>query len=222
MQLDKIASDCGARLTTDQEAMLETWVREFCEGVKVQQTIPKCDKVLTIYGSARVGSNDQDYKDIETIGRKLREMDNWVVVTGGGPGIMTAALQDSIDNKVDSVFYGININKERDKAYFEADAFYTFTQFSVRKHFLRQSNAFIIAPGGFGTLDEVFELLTLIQTHKKEPVPVVFYNSEYWQPLIEWFESRLLLKGTISRSDLNLFRVLSKPEEVIEYFKEFK
>jgi len=187
-------------------------VNEYIHGFGVRNKIAR--PVLTIYGSARLQPDDADYQDIEMISQIMRET-GWAVVSGGGPGIMKAALDHDIENTLDTAYYGIDINHEREKSH--ADISYTFTNFGVRKHFLRSSQAFVVAPGGFGTMDEFFELLTLIQTRKADPVPIVLYNTKYYGGLVDWIRDQMVSRGTISPQDVDLFQTFSDPRAAADF-----
>lgn len=202
-------------LKGENKELVNRVISEYIEGFKIRDNIEK--PVFTIYGSARLLPEDQDYKDIQEISIALRKQ-GWVAVSGGGPGIMKATLDNDLKDQTDTVFFGIDINHEKAKT--KADEHFTFTSFAVRKHFLRSSHAFIVAPGGFGTMDEMFELLTLIQTEKANKVPVVLYNGEYFKGLIDWISSTMVNRGTISPEDLNLFKVCSTPKEAIDFLQK--
>jgi uncharacterized protein (TIGR00730 family) len=201
-----------AMLTDNQFELVNRVANEYIHGFSVRDKIAK--PVLTIYGSARLQPDDQDYQDIETLSRIMRDT-GWVSVSGGGPGIMKAALDNDIENQLDTAYYGIDINHEKDKSH--ADISYTFSNFGVRKHFLRASQAFVVAPGGFGTMDEFFELLTLIQTKKADPAPIILYNESYYGGLVDWVRDQMVRRGTVSPQDVDLFQVFSDPHEAAAY-----
>ena len=173
------------------------------------------EPAVSIYGSARVKSDDEIYKNTEEIAYRLGKM-GFSIITGGGPGVMEAANKGATRAGVNSI--GLNIILP------EQQAFNTFTtktlsfnHFFVRKVMLvKYATAFVIMPGGLGTLDELTEILTLIQTHKIKPFPVVLFNSMYWEGFLNWLENTVLLKGLISEKDFNLLRVSDKPEEVAQ------
>lgn len=198
-------------LSETQLTFIRSVEKEYKEGFNLLNSIRQ--KTLTVYGGSRIAEDDKNYKDIAKICAKMRRK-KWGVVTGGGPGIMTAALSNDTNDKVDTIALNIDLETEKIKAI--SDASMTFSHFSVRKYLLRQSDAFLIAPGGFGTMDEMMELLTLIQTQKYSRVPVVLYNSEFWKGLIEWFKNTLVKKGTVSESSMKIFNLVDSPEQAIK------
>lgn len=215
MQNKNFLNENADILKGGKKELVNRVVSEYIEGFNIHDQLTR--PILTIYGSARLLPEDKDCQDIEKISMALRK-NGWAVVSGGGPGIMKAALDHDLKNTTDTAYFGIDINHERDKSV--ADKSFTFTSFAVRKHFLRASNAFVVAPGGFGTMDEMFELLTLMQTEKADKVPVVLYNGEYFKGLVDWISSTMIKRGTISPEDLNLFKVCSTPEEAIEFLEK--
>jgi hypothetical protein len=173
------------------------------------------EPAVSIYGSARVKSDDEIYKNAEEIAYRLGKM-GFSIITGGGPGVMEAANKGAMRAGVNSI--GLNIILPEHQA---LNTFTTktlsFNHFFVRKVMLvKYATAFVIMPGGLGTLDELTEILTLIQTHKIKPFPVVLFNSMYWEGFLNWLENTVLLKGLISEKDFNLLRVSDKPEEVAQ------
>ncbi len=173
------------------------------------------EPAVTIYGSARLQPDDKLYAQTEEIARRLGEI-GFSIVTGGGPGVMEAANKGALEAGVTSV--GLNIELPEEQAY---NAYttksITFSHFFVRKVMLvKYATAFIIIPGGLGTLDELTEVLTLMQTHKIKPFPIVLFNSEYWEGFLTWLKNLALAKGFISEDDLSLLRVCDHPDEVIE------
>ena len=173
------------------------------------------EPAVTIYGSARLRADDELYVHVEEIARRLGQM-GFSIITGGGPGVMEAANKGAFEAGVTSV--GLNIELDEEQI---CNAYTTksikFNHFFARKVMLvKYATAFIIMPGGLGTLDELTEVLTLMQTHKIKPFPVVLFNSEYWKGFLVWLQSSVLNKGFISEDDLNLLRVCDHPDEVIE------
>ncbi len=173
------------------------------------------EPAVTIYGSARMRTNDELYMQTEELARRLGEM-GFSIITGGGPGVMEAANKGALKAGVTSVGLNIELPEEQiSNAY--ATKSITFSHFFVRKVMLvKYATAFIIMPGGLGTLDELTEVLTLMQTHKIKPFPVVLYNSKYWQGFLDWLRSSVLDREFISEDDFNLLRVCECPDEVVE------
>lgn len=173
------------------------------------------EPAVTIYGSARVKPEEEQYIKTEQIARRLGEI-GFSIITGGGPGLMEAANKGARAAGVKSVGVNIELPEEQvPNAY--STLTLTFSHFFVRKVLLvKYATAFIIMPGGLGTLDEVTEVLTLIQTHKIKPFPVILFNSNYWAGFLEWLRTDTLANGYISEEDLHLLRVCDETEEVIE------
>ncbi len=173
------------------------------------------EPAVSIYGSARVKEGDELYKQTQEIARGLGQM-GFSIITGGGPGVMEAANRGACEAGVTSV--GLNIElPEQQPANAYATHSVTFHHFFVRKIMLvKYAAAFVIMPGGLGTLDEVTELLTLMQTHKIKPFPVVLFDGQYWEGFLDWLRNYTLAKGYISEEDLDLLRVCDQPGEVIE------
>jgi uncharacterized protein (TIGR00730 family) len=168
---------------------------------------------VTIYGSARTKPDHKYYARTEEIAFLLGKA-GFNIMTGGGPGIMEAANMGARKAGVKSV--GLNIHLPVEQACnVYADKTITFHHFFVRKVMLvKYATAFIIMPGGLGTMDELTEVLTLIQTHKIKPFPVIMYSSEYWGGFLDWLKSTMLANGNITEADIDLLRVFDSPAEV--------
>lgn len=201
----------------------DTWrifkiLAEFVEGF--EKKLSRIDPAVTVFGSARVKPDDPHYKLGVEIGRKLAE-EGITVVTGGGPGIMEAANRGAFEAGGQSV--GLNIElpfEQQPNPYVKKSL--TFDYFFVRKVMLvKYANAFVILPGGFGTLDELFESITLIQTGKIMPFPTILVDSSYWGGLIDWMKARMLEMGYISESDLNYIQVVDTADEAMAIIKQF-
>jgi len=173
------------------------------------------EPAVTIYGSARLSPDDELYRQTEEIARRLGEL-GFSIITGGGPGVMEAANKGAHQAGVTSVGLNIQLAEEQVCNVFTTKTI-TFNHFFVRKVMLvKYATSFIILPGGLGTLDELTEVLTLIQTRKIKPFPVVLFNSEYWQGFLDWLRSSVLDKKFISADDVNILRVCDYPDEVID------
>ena len=173
------------------------------------------EPAVTIYGSARIRASDDLYTQTEEIARRLGEM-GFSIITGGGPGIMEAANKGALKARVASVGLNIELPEEQVSNAYATNSI-TFNHFFVRKVMLvKYAIAFIMMPGGLGTLDELTEVLTLMQTRKIKPFPVVMFSSVYWEGFLGWLQSSVLAKGFISEDDFNLLRVCDSPDEVIE------
>lgn len=178
------------------------------------------EPAVSIYGSARIKEGDELYQQTQEIARRLGQM-GFSIITGGGPGVMEAANRGAREAEVTSV--GLNIElPEEQVANIYATKSITFNHFFVRKIMLvKYAAAFIIMPGGLGTLDELTELLTLMQTHKIKPFPVVLFDSQYWDGFLDWLRSSVLTKSYISEEDFDLLRVCDHPDEVIEAVRKW-
>ncbi len=173
------------------------------------------EPAVSIYGSARIKAGDELYKQTEEIACRLGKM-GFSIITGGGPGVMEAANKGALEAGVKSIGLNIKLPEEQLCNPYATHSI-TFDHFFVRKIMLvKYASAFIMMPGGLGTLDEVTEVLTLMQTHKIKPFPVVLFDSRYWNGFLDWLRSCVLVRGFISESDFDLLRVLDHPDEVVE------
>ena len=172
------------------------------------------DRAVTIYGSARVKPDDTLFSQTEEIARRFGEQ-GFTVITGGGPGVMEAANKGATDAGALSV--GLNIDLPDEQANIYATRSITFKHFFARKIMLvKYATAFVIMPGGLGTLDELTEILTLMQTHKVRPFPVILFDSEYWEGFLSWLRNLVLNKGYVSEQDFDLLMICDDPAEVVE------
>jgi uncharacterized protein (TIGR00730 family) len=173
------------------------------------------EPAVTIYGSARIKPGEELYEQTTQIARRLGEL-GFSIITGGGPGVMEAANKGAREAGVASV--GLNIELPEEQAVNPyATKSITFNHFFIRKVMLvKYAIAFIIIPGGLGTLDEMTEVLTLMQTHKIRPFPVVLFQGQYWEGFLNWLKNTVLARGFISEEDFNQLRVSDHPEEVVE------
>jgi len=193
---------------------------EFVTGFDKLAKIGPC---VTIFGSARTRPGDDNYETAEKIGAKLVEH-GYGVITGGGPGIMEAGNKGAREAGGKSVGLTIELPHEQfSNIFIDPDKLIDFDYFFVRKvMFVRYSQGFIVMPGGFGTLDEFFEALTLIQTTKIGRFPVILVGREYWSGLIDWIEKVVLAKeNNISEEDLDLFNIVETPDEAVNVINEF-
>ena len=190
---------------------------EFLQGFLAVERIGK--PAITVFGSARVKPDDPVYADAVKVGRRLAEA-GFAVVTGGGPGVMEAANRGAREGGGVSVGFNIELPQEQQENRY-LDISLTFDHFYARKTmFVKAAEGYVIFPGGFGTLDELFEALTLIQTGKVLHFPVVLFDSEYWAPLLDWIRGRLLEDGMISPEDLELLIVTDDPDEAVRVLAE--
>jgi uncharacterized protein (TIGR00730 family) len=198
----------------------DTWrmfniLAEFVEGFDV---LPEVYPAVTIFGSARSHPNSVNYKTTQTVARLLVES-GFNVISGGGPGVMEAANKGAAEAGGKSVGLHIHLPKEQ-KPNKYANVRLDFKYFFIRKvMFVKYAVAYVIMPGGFGTLDELFEALTLIQTKRIKFFPVLLIDSQYWQGLINWIKGTLMREKAISESDLDIMTVVNTPEEAVRTIK---
>ena len=193
--------------------MPEAWrvLRIQSELVDGIEHLIKIQYAVNVFGSARLSSDSRYYLQAETLGERLSQA-GLTVITGGGPGIMEAANKGAFQKGGLSIGLNITLPKEQQPNPYQ-DISLSFRYFFVRKFmFLKHAIAFVIFPGGFGTLDEMFEALTLIQTEKSEPFPVVLVGSQYWQGLMDWIRGSMLEMGCISPEDLDLLTIVETGE----------
>jgi uncharacterized protein (TIGR00730 family) len=185
---------------------------EFFEGFDAVADLPT--PAVSIFGSARVTEEHPAYAAARDVGRRFAER-GFVVVTGGGPGVMEAANRGAKEGGGLSVGFNIVLPHEQESNPY-LDVGLTFKHFYVRKTmFVKAAEGFVIFPGGFGTLDELFEALTLIQTGKILNFPVVLFDTDYWTELLDWVQSELLADGMVSPEDLELLHVTDDPEYAV-------
>jgi uncharacterized protein (TIGR00730 family) len=200
----------------------ESWrmfriIGEFVEGF---DSLAGIEPAVTIYGSSRLKMDEELYAETEEIAYQLGQL-GFSIVTGGGPGVMEAANKGARKAGVTSVGLNISLPEEQVCNAYSTRSI-TFNHFFTRKVMLvKYAVAFVIMPGGLGTLDEVTEILTLIQTHKIRPFPVVLFKSEFWKGLLDWLRSTVLSRGYISEKDFDLLRVLDRPDEVVEAIRRW-
>ncbi len=192
---------------------------EFVDGFEKMAKIGPC---VSIFGSARTANDSPYYKLAEEIAALLTER-GYGVISGGGPGIMEAANKGAYEAGGKSVGLNIELPFEQfHNKYIDRDKLMEFDYFFVRKvMFMKYSQGFIVLPGGFGTMDELFEAITLIQTGKIARFPIVLVGSAYWGGLIDWVKSQMIEAGTISPDDLNLFRLVDTADEAAEHIFRF-
>lgn len=194
-------------------------ISEFVEGFEKLSRIGPC---VSIFGSARTHHNNKYYLLSEDIAFRLTQK-GYGVITGGGPGIMEAANKGANRGKGKSV--GINIDlpfEQRANEYIDPDKLITFDHFFIRKvMFMKYSQGFIVLPGGFGTFDELFEAMTLIQTKKIGTFPIILVGRKYWEGLVVWIKEVMLEEGNIAESDLELFSVVDTAEEAVGLIDQF-
>ncbi len=183
------------------------------------ETLHGLGPAVTIFGSSRLGPGSFYYEQAIELGRKLSS-EGFAVITGGGPGIMEGANRGAKEGKGTSVGLNIEIPAEQNPNKFQ-DISLSFRYFFVRKlMFVKYAIAFVIFPGGFGTMDELFEALTLAQTEKIKQFPIILFGKDYWDGLMQWIKSTLISNKTISPGDLGLISMVNETDEVLEILKQ--
>ncbi len=200
----------------------ESWkifqiMSEFVEGY---EQLAHISPSVSIFGSARTKPDHPYYKLTEDVARRLSDA-GFSIVSGGGPGIMEAANKGGFAGKSKSIGLNIILPHEQSGNPYQ-DISLNYRHFFSRKvMFVKYASAYVVMPGGFGTLDEFAEVLTLIQTGKSRRFPIILMVSKFWQPLIEWFKNTLIEEGTISEKDLDLFQVVDEPQEAVDAILAF-
>jgi uncharacterized protein (TIGR00730 family) len=189
---------------------------EFVEGFDSLSCI---GPAITVFGSARTKPDSPEYAVARKIGYELARA-GFVVITGGGPGMKQAANHGAHEAGGSSIGLNIELPMEQSVNPF-VNMPIGFRYFFVRKvMFLKYSSAVVVTPGGFGTLDECFEVLTLIQTRKIKPIPIILVGSYFWKDLYEWIKNTLVREGMISKDDLSIFKIMDDPDDVIREIKK--
>ena len=218
MHMDKlpVAVDPGRAAEINYSAR-ESWrmLGIMAEFVEATERLASIRPAVSIFGSARTPPDHAYYMLTEDIARKLSDA-GFSVVSGGGPGIMEAANKGAYFGKSPSVGLNIQLPHEQSANMYQ-DISQTFQHFFARKvMFVKFAAAYVVMPGGFGTLDELFEVLTLVQTGKIAGIPIILVGSKFWGGLAEWVKGRLVGEGMISPDDVELMRIIDRPEEVID------
>ena len=192
---------------------------EFVDGFEKMAKIGPC---VSIFGSARTKRDHRYYILSEQIATLLTQ-NGYGVISGGGPGIMEAANKGAFEAGGKSVGLGIELPFEQfENKFIDRDKLMEFKYFFVRKvMFMKYAQGFIVLPGGFGTLDEFFEAVTLIQTGKIARFPIVLVGTDYWQGLLDWAEDKMLSAGNIKAEDLNLYRLVDTAEDAVDHILKF-
>jgi uncharacterized protein (TIGR00730 family) len=221
---DKRLQESFRQKTWDETVTKDSWMvfkvmSEFVDGYEKLAKIGPC---VSIFGSARLKPEDKYYNVAVDIAKKITEI-GFGVITGGGPGIMEAGNKGAKEGGGKSI--GLNIElpfEQQFNPFIDKPYSINFDYFFVRKvMFVKYSQGFIVLPGGFGTLDELSEALTLIQTKKIGRFPIVLVGSEFWSGLLDWFANTLLKNHLIKEEDLSLFRVVDTAEEAVAHIKAF-
>ena len=174
---------------------------------------------VSFFGSARTKPEDEYYKLTVAIAGELSRQ-GYAIITGGGPGIMEAANKGATDSGGYSIGLNINLPYEQEPNIF-ANLPLSFKYFFVRKvMFIKYAMAFICMPGGFGTLDEAFEAITLIQTKRIKPFPIILVGTDFWSGLLEWMHEKILASGNVEYEDMNIINLMDDPQEIVSYIKK--
>jgi uncharacterized protein (TIGR00730 family) len=206
----------------DALSIEESWriFRIMAEFVEAIEALSKLKNAVSIFGSARVTPDDPYYQKTEKLARRLAEK-GFSVITGGGPGIMEAANKGAAEAGGKSV--GMNIRlpfEQKPNAYANISIDYKY--FFIRKvMFVKYAIAYVIMPGGFGTMDELFEALTLIQTRRIKSFPVILMGSEYWKGLVDWLKKTMVRSGMILPEDLDFIEIIDDPDEAVRHIQKF-
>jgi len=202
----------------------DTWrvfkiMGEFVEGYDSLHKVGPC---VSIFGSARLKSDHKYYASATDVAQKLTE-EGFGIITGGGPGIMEAGNKGAMQGEGKSVGLSISLPFEDScNKYVDPNHHIKFDYFFARKvMFVKYAQGFVVFPGGFGTLDELFESLTLIQTKKTDPFPIVLFGSDYWDGLVDWIKAKLVGESTINEEDLKLFHVTDSVEDTVDIICDF-
>ncbi|TDI76635.1 MAG: TIGR00730 family Rossman fold protein [Bacteroidetes bacterium] len=219
MRKEKHKKNWNEIKTNDSWAIFKI-MGEFVNGFERMSSIGPC---VTIFGSARTKPDDKYYKLAVRIAQKITHH-GYGIITGGGPGIMEAGNKGA--HLAGGTSVGLNIDlpfEQHDNPYIDGDKSLDFDYFFVRKvMFVKYSQGFVVMPGGFGTLDELFEAITLIQTNKIDKFPIMLVGSEFWDGLMEWMKKTLLSNNSnISPDDLDLIHIVDNADEVIDILDKF-
>jgi len=200
----------------------ESWrmFRIMGELVEGFDALSSVQPAVTIYGSARLKPGDKLYPQTQEIAKRLGQL-GFSIITGGGPGVMEAANRGAMQAGVASVGLNIDLPEEQTPNPYTTKSL-LFKHFFVRKVMLvKYATAFIMMPGGLGTLDELTEVLTLMQTEKIKPFPVILFDSKFWKGFLDWLRSHPLARGFVNEDDFDLLRVCDTPDEVIDTVQEW-
>ncbi|MCP1728275.1 uncharacterized protein (TIGR00730 family) [Natronospira proteinivora] len=211
-----------ARQRNDSSLTRESWkifqiMAEFVEGF---EKLSRIRPSVSIFGSARTKPDHPYFKLAEEVAHKLSDS-GFSVVTGGGPGIMEAANRGGMKGRAPSIGLNIDLPQEQNANGFQ-DIELHFRHFFTRKvMFVKYASAYVVLPGGFGTLDELAEILTLVQTGKTRRIPIVLVDKAFWSGLVDWLEAQLVDKGMISPEDMSLFHLVDEADDVVKIIFDY-
>ena len=219
-KIPELADPTASKFTAAQEAWRVFGIMS--EFVEATQRLSAIRPAVSIFGSARTPPDSPYYKLTEYIARLLSDA-GFSVISGGGPGIMEAANKGAYHGKSPSVGLNIQLPHEQSTNGYQ-DISQSFRHFFARKYmFVRFANAYVVMPGGFGTLDELLEALTLIQTGKSRKIPIILVHEPFWRGMVDWFKSTLVSEKMIDPEDIDLIQIIDKPEDIVEaIFKHYE
>lgn len=221
---ERVLHESFRQKTWDETITKDSWMvfKVMAELVQGYEKLAKVGPCVSIFGSARLKPEDKYYEMAVEIAQKITDL-GFGIITGGGPGIMEAGNKGANIGKGPSI--GLNIDlpfEQHFNPYIDKEYSMNFDYFFVRKVvFVKYSQGFVVMPGGFGTLDELTEAITLIQTNKIGRFPIVLVGSEFWGGLLDWFKQTLLSQGMIAEKDLNLYRVVDTADDAVAHIKAF-
>ena len=218
----KQKSESSHRMIDDADLNQESWrifqiMAEFVEGF---QKLSGIRPSVSMFGSSRSKPSHPDYKMGVAIARLLSDA-GFSIVSGGGPGMMEAFNKGAYQGKSKSIGLNIQLPHEQLTNRFQDESLFFRHFFSRKVMFVKYASAYVVMPGGFGTLDELAEILTLTQTGKSKRIPIILVNSKFWRGLIDWFKKTLVAEGTISADDIQLFHVVDQPQDVLAAIAAF-
>jgi len=219
-KIPHLADPAAAKFAASHEAWRVFGIMS--EFVEAAQRLAEIRPAVSIFGSARTAPDSPYYQLAEKIARRLSDA-GFSVISGGGPGIMEAANKGAFHGKSPSVGLNIQLPHEQRSNGFQ-DISQSFRHFFARKYmFVRFADAYVVMPGGFGTLDELLEALTLIQTGKARKIPIILVHKPFWGGMVDWFRATLVGEGMIDHEDIDLIQVIDTPEEIVEaIFKHYE
>lgn len=209
--MNTLKTDLCETISREENYHLQEIVEEFAFA---DETLRAISPAVSIYGSARTKREDADYAFTELLAQKLSQA-GFAVISGGGPGIMEAANKGAFSEKSAAIGLNIELPHEQHANPYQ-DVTLNFRHFFPRKAmFIKHAMAYVVMPGGFGTLDELFESLTMVQTGKSAHHPVILVGSEFWQGMMDWLGAQLLQRGFISERELSLLEIIDDADEIV-------
>ena len=223
-KLPRILNHEPASAATLSAASRESWrvLGIMSEFIEATERLNAIRPAVSIFGSARIAPESEYYRLTEQIARLLSDA-GFSVISGGGPGVMEAANKGAFAGKSPSVGLNIQLPMEQQTNRYQ-DVSQTFRHFFARKYmFVRFAAAYVVMPGGFGTLDELLEALTLIQTKKSPSIPLILVGRVFWQGLLDWLRDRMVAEGMIDAKDMDLIQVIDEPQQIVAaIFKHYE